>query len=95
MKLISILICIASIGIPTAAPAKCPSQLTADNMHECIMMESNGNFSYREWASEFYSLVNPGKAAAIKDAYKNSAIKATRTSTTHKKPLRLSISSAR
>ena len=85
MKLISTLICIASISIPATASAECPSQLNTDDMHECIMMESNTKFSYQKWASEFYTKVNPDKADAIKAAYKNSDSKATQANTPHKK----------
>ncbi len=94
MKLILTIAFIISTSITSIAYAKCPSRLTIDEMHECIMMESNTDFSYREWASEFYAEVNPDKAAAIKTAYKNFAIKAAQTDTKHKKSLHLSRSSA-
>jgi len=94
MKLILTVVSIVTMGVTSTIYAECPSRLTTDEMHECIMMESNGNFNYREWASEFYAKVNPDKAAAIKTVYKNSDIKVMRTDTKHRKTLRLSISSA-
>ncbi len=93
MKLILTIVSIAAMGITSTAYAECPSGLTADEMHECIMMESNGNFNYREWASEFYAEVNPDKAAVIKTVYKNSDIKVMRANTKHRKIFHLSISS--
>ncbi len=81
------------MSISGTASAECPSQLTADNMHECIMMEGNGDLSYREWAPEFYREFNPGKAAIIKAAYKNSGIKAMQTDTGNRGIYSLSASS--
>lgn len=70
MNIISTMIVATSLGLSGAALAECPSQLTADNMHECIMMEGSGDLSYQQWAPEFYKELNPGKAAAITAAYK-------------------------
>ncbi len=93
MKLISTIVYIASMGINGAASAECPSQLSAENMHECVMMEGNGDLSYREWAPEFYREFNPGKAAIIKAAYKNLDINTMQADTENREIYSLSASS--
>ncbi len=69
MKLLSITLFAASISITTASFAECPSQLSPDDIHECIMMEGNGDINYQQWAPEFYKKTNPEKAAAVRAAY--------------------------
>ena len=69
MKLLSITLFAASISISATSFATCPSGLTADDMHECIMMEGNDDLDYREWAPEFYKNINPEKAASVRAAY--------------------------
>ncbi len=69
MKLLSIALFSASISVTSTSFAECPSRLTADDMHECIMMEGNGDLVYKEWAPEFYKNSNPEKAAAVRAAY--------------------------
>ena len=95
MKLISIMACLVSMGISGTASAECPSQLTADNMHECIMMEGNGDLSYQKWAPEFYREFNPGKAATIKAAYENPAIESMQANTENREKYSLSASSTK
>jgi len=85
---------ISAISIPNNALAECPSQLVPDDMHECIMMEGNGDLSYREWAPAFYLEFNPGKAAAIQAAYQAEDRKAAQLEGTTEKPSSLSVSSA-
>ncbi len=81
------------MSISGTASAECPSQLTADNMHECIMMEGNGDLSYLKWAPEFYREFNPGKVAIIKAAYKNSDINTMPADTGNREIYSLSASS--
>lgn len=71
MQLLSIILFALSISITTASFAECPSQLSSDDIHECIMMEGNDDLDYREWAPEFYKNSNPKKAAAIRAAYED------------------------
>jgi len=69
MKLLSITLFAASISVTATSFAACPSRLTADDMHECVMMEGNGDLDYREWVPEFYKNSNPKKVAAVRAAY--------------------------
>jgi len=69
MKILSITLFVVSASVTTSSFAMCPSQLSADNMYECIMMEGSDDLEYREWASEFYKNTNPEKAASIRAAY--------------------------
>ncbi len=69
MKLLSITLFAASISVTATSFAECPSRLTANDMHECIMMEGNDDLDYREWAPEFYKNINPEKSAAVRAAY--------------------------
>ncbi len=66
----------AAMSLPGIALAECPSQLIADDMHECIMMEGNGDLSYRVWAPGFYKEIDPKKSAAILEAYQAEDLKA-------------------
>ncbi len=98
MKLISTVvfiptIALSAISIPNNAVAECPSQLTPDDMHECIMMEGNGEISYREWAPEFYMEFHPEKSAAIKAAYEAEDRKAAQKEDATEKPSSLTVSS--
>lgn len=69
MKLVSIALFAASISVSTPSFAECPSRLTADDVHECVMMEGSGDIKYKEWAPEFYKKINPEKSASIRAAY--------------------------
>lgn len=95
MKLISTVafipvMTIIATSMPGITYAQCPSKLTADDMHECIMMEGNGDLNYREWASKFYKESNPGKTHAIEAAYKTEDLKITQKNGTHEKTSYLS-----
>ena len=81
-------------SIPGITYAQCPSKLTPDNMHECIMMEGNDDgLDYREWASEFYKEFSPGKVDAINAAYESEDLKAVQKNRASKKTSYLSVSS--
>ncbi len=69
MKTLSIILFAGSISVTATSFAGCPSRLTADDMHECIMMEGNGDLDYQEWAPEFYKKTNPEKSASVRAAY--------------------------
>ncbi len=69
MKILLSVLYATLISIATTSFAECPSHLNVDDMHECIMMEGNGDIDYREWAPEFYKEFNPGKVEAIRAAY--------------------------
>ncbi|HEB54977.1 MAG TPA: hypothetical protein ENI98_01475 [Gammaproteobacteria bacterium] len=98
MKLISTVafipvMVITASSIPGITYAQCPSKLTPDDMHECIMMEGNGDLDYREWAPEFYKKFNPGKVDAINEAYKTEDLKAAQKNRATEKTSYLSVSS--
>ncbi len=69
MKILSITLFAVSASVTATSFAACPSQLSADDMHECIMMEGNDDLGYREWAPEFYKNINPQKSASVRAAY--------------------------